>query len=507
MSKLSQNNKTIVRNTLFLYLRKFLTMFIGLYSSRLLLKYLGIDNFGLYGLIGSIVVTFNSLKSLFASSIQRFLNVDRGNSSQGASKIFSIGLVIHLGIAVLFLIVVEVIGLLVIPDLNIAPEKISVAQWVLQFTILTAIMSIITVPYDAVIMAYEKFDAYAFISILDCILKLTIIFCIALSPLDSVITYSMLLFFVAVIIRSVNVIYCRKKLKAETRFHFVKDKTLIKEMTGFAGWNFFGNLGFSLTNEGINFILNLFGGVVANAARTIAYQVNTTLKSFLSDIGIAFIPQSMIAYSKGDSDRFYSLQLFNSKLSFSICLILGTPIILFTREIIELWLGEAPLYAVQFIQTLIFYTIIRCWHTPIDTFFKAANKMRGYQIIEISVLVLNLPLSWLALSLGFPLYSAFIVMIIVEVINLSLITIWGRTKFGFDLHLFIKRLVGPCLIALAIISVLALTYKHLHPSVSNFLQCCIGVAISMLATLFILFFTLFDKSQRSAVMNFIKRKR
>ena len=368
-------------------------------------------------------------------------------------------------------------------------------------------MSIITVPYDAVIMAYEKFDAYAFISVLDSILKLTIIFCIALSPLDSVITYSMLLFVVAVIIRSVNVIYCRKKLKAETRFHFVKDKKLIKDMTGFAGWNFFGNLGFSLTNEGINFILNIFGGVVANAARTIAYQVNTTLKSFLSDIGIAFIPQSMIAYSKGDSDRFYSLQLFNSKLSFSICLILGTPIILFTKEIIELWLNEVPVYSIQFIQTLIFYTIIRCWHTPIDTFFKAANKMKGYQIIEISVLILNLPLSWFALYLGLPLYSAFTIMIIVEIINLSFITIWGHSKYGFNLNMFMKKLIMPCLTALAIISTISLTYKHFHFQISNLLECCVGVAISMLAAFIILFFTLFDKSQRSAVINFIKRKR
>lgn len=501
----SKENRRIARNTLFLYVRKILSLIIALYTSRVLLQTLGVDDFGLYGLIGSIVVLFNSLRSLFAASVQRFLNIEKNGNIETQNKVFSMGFSIHIGISILFFIIVEIAGCLMIPNLNLLPEKTYVAYWVLQFSILSAVVSILTVPYDALMMAKERFDAMAGFSLLDSFLRLGVIYLLIISPINKVITYSFLLFGVALLIRMLNAIYCKRQFRDIAKYRFDKDKSLFREMTHFAGWNFFGNLGYSLTNQGLNFVLNMFGGVIANAARQIAYQVNDNLRSFVVDISLAFIPQSMMTY-KDNKTRFYNMQFFSAKAASSIFLILVFPVYMMTESILKLWLGESPLYAVSFIHGIFFYSMVRNWHGPVDIAFKSANRMKAYQIVEISIMLLNLPISWILLHYGFPLYSIFAVMTIVEVVNLFVILVLANRLVNFPIWDFLRRVILPTVITILIFILFygAFNYLKLEPdSITKLLSyCSICAIVAVLTTVTVIF----DGNERKKVFELLKKK-
>lgn len=498
-------NKRIARNTFFLYIRKIITLIIALYTSRVLLQTLGIDDFGLYGLIGSIVVLFNSLRGLFASSIQRFLNIEKNNSDECQNRIFSMGVSIHIGIAILFFVVVEIAGLIMIPNLNLHPEKISVAYIVLQFSNLASVVSILTVPYDALMMAKERFDAIAGFSLLDSIMRLVIIYLLVLSPANHLIFYSILVFCVSLLMRLLNAMYCKYKFPLIARYRFVREGSLFKEMTKFAGWNFFGNLGYSLTNQGLNFVLNIFGGVIANAARTIAYQVNNNMRSFVVDIAVAFTPQSMMAY-KDNKTRFYNLQFFSSKASSVVFLIFAFPIYLLTAPILKLWLGECPEYSVAFIHGIFFYSMVRNWHGPVDIAFKSANRMQAYQICEIVIMVLNLPISWLCLHLGAPLYSLFVVMTIVEIVNLISILQIAKMQIGFPVWKFMKDVVIPTCIVIGVfvIGYFIFLFQDINTTsiASLLLWCAVLAIIAMIVNLLIVF----NSNERKKIFEIIKVK-
>ncbi len=499
-------NKQIARNTVFLYIRKIATLLIALYTSRILLQTLGIDDFGLYGLLGSIVILFNSLRGLFASSIQRFLNIEKCSSDERQNRIFSMGCTIHAGIALLFFVIVEIAGLIMIPNLNLEPEKVSVAYIVLQFSILASIVSILTVPYDALMMAKERFDAIAGFSLLDAFLRLLIIYLLTLAPTNRLIFYSILVFVVSLLIRLVNAIYCKRQFPLIAKYMFVRDHSLFKEMTKFAGWNFFGNLGYSLTNQGLNFVLNYFGGVVANAARAIAYQVNNNMRSFVVDIAVAFTPQSMQAYFEHKT-RFYNLQFISAKASSAIFLIFAFPMYLLTAPILNLWLGECPEYSVSFIHGIFFYSMVRNWHGPIDIAFKSANKMQAYQICEIVIMILNLPISCLCLHLGTPLYSIFVIMTIVEFINMIAILLIAKKQIDFPMWNFIKSVVIPTCAAIIVFIIGYFTFYlfDIEPdSVINLLLYCVVLAfIALIVNIFVVF----SSKERKKLFEIIKNKK
>lgn len=498
-------NKLIARNTIFLYARKILTLLIALYTSRVLLQTLGVDDFGLYGLIGSIVILFNSLRGLFASSIQRFLNIEKSSSDECQNRIFSMGVSIHIGIAVLFFIIVEIAGLIMIPNLNLGTEKISVAYIVLQFSILASVVSILTVPYDALMMAKERFDAIAGFSLFDSFLRLIIIYLLTLTETNHLIFYSILVFGVSLLMRLLNAIYCKRYFPLIARYWFVRDRKLFKEMTKFAGWNFFGNLGYSLTNQGLNFVLNLFGGVIANAARTIAYQVNNNMRSFVVDIAVAFTPQSMMAY-KENRIRFYNLQFFSAKASSAIFFVFAFPMYLLTAPVLKFWLGECPEYSVAFIHGIFFYSMVRNWHGPIDIAFKSANKMQAYQICEIVIMVLNLPISWLCLHFGAPLYSIFLVMTIVEVVNMIAILLIGKKQIDFPIFKFIKDVVIPTCVAIAIFILGYFAFHILDITISSIMKLLLYcVALAIIALVVNMLFV-FSSAEREKLYEMIKIK-
>lgn len=409
------------------------------------MEQLGVDDFGMYGLIGSILAMFSSLRGLFASSIQRFISVEKGTGNQeNVNRIFSMGIVIHAGLSIVFIIVVEIIGLICIPKLNIPLESMSAAYWILQFSIFAAAVTIMTVPYDALIIANEKFNAFAFFSIIEILLKLVIILLLVYSPFPKVIVYSFLMLVVAFMVRGLNAIYCNKVFREETRFHWVKDMVYMKRMTVFAGWQFFGNLGFSLTNTGMNFVINLFGGVAVNTARAIAYQTMSAVGKFTGSVSVSFQPQSMMLYSQGAMSEYFKLMLMNTKISYAITSILGFVVVMMASPLLRLWLGNVPEYTTEMVQAIFVYAIVRSLHSPIDILFKAAGRLKYYQMCELIFLSANLPLSWVLLHWGYPYYSVFILMAAVEFINLFAILLLANRLLKFDSMRYVFK---SCLVA------------------------------------------------------------
>ena len=263
----SKPAKTIAKNTIFLYVRTFITMSVAIYTSRVLLQILGVENFGIYNLVGGVVGLFASLRSLFSSSVQRFLNFEKGKGAdERVRQIFCISMGIHIILAVLFTLVVECIGVWFITHQFVLPEgRMGDALFVFHCSILTTAVSICTIPYDSAIIANERFGFFAWTSIIECALKLIIVYLLLILSDERLINYALLLAAVTLFIRITCIIYCRRF--DECKLEWCWNKGVAKELTYFAGWNFFGNTAFALVNEGTNMLLNVFGGVTANAAR------------------------------------------------------------------------------------------------------------------------------------------------------------------------------------------------------------------------------------------------
>lgn len=456
------NKHQIAKNAMFLYMRTFALIVVMLLSSRLLLKGLGVEEFGLYGLVGSIVAMFTSLRVVFASATQRFLNFEKAkHDTQILSNIFTISKRLHLWLSILFVIITELLGIWAISSyLNIPDGRTTEAIIVLQCSILTAVMMILTVPYDAVIISNERFNVYAYLSILEAMLQLGAAFAMSFIAENRLIIYAVTLFIIAIMVRCVNMLYCRISFEeCRLRGHF--DKDMLKSMSKFAGWNFLGNFALSIYNEGINMVLNIFGGVIANAAQSISSQVIKGLSSVSDRMSTAFAPQATEQYSVGQADRFNELIILSAKLINYVYLAMAIPIAIFTPLVIEIWLGRVPEYSVEFVRAILVYGLARTIHSPLNLGFLCSGKLKQYQIMEISLLLPALPLAYIFLKLGLPLYWALLAMAISNIINDIAIAFLARKVWQFRAKKFVFEALAPIfgiIVASALTSSIVLRY-------------------------------------------------
>ena len=478
-------------------------MGIAFFSSRVLLRELGVSDFGLYGAVGGVVAMFGSLRGIFASSIQRFLNFEmgRGNTNK-LNRIFSIGVTIHILLSVVFLILAETVGLWFLNNkLVIQPDRLTAANWVYQFSVAASIVTLMTIPFDAVIIANERMKAFAYISILDAILKLGVIFLISFFRYDKLIYYGLLILIVSIITRSVNMIYCRRNFN-ESKYRFIWDKKLFKQIGSFAGWNFLGNTAFTFSNEGVNLLLNIFGGTPVNAARTIAYQVRLVTTQFTSNILMAVNPHLIKLYSQKQNERFTNLLSFISKATFFVMLFLCLPIILFADTILTLWLVNVPEFTVVFVKLILIYSMIRVFHNPMDTLFKAAGDIKYYQIVDSVALSLNLPISYILLKNNFEVESVFVVMIFVEAINL-IATLYLAHRMGkLNISNYLLKVVLPCFFVSII--VVPISYILVNSLKSDSIYIQLAYFLVVLALIAITIFIIgFQKKEKKILLNFI----
>ncbi len=501
---MTSTSKHLAKNTLYMYMRMIILMSISFYTSRVLLKELGISDYGIYNVVGSIVVMFTSLRGVFSSSTQRYLNFEmgKGNFSR-LQKVFSMSVLINVFIALIFILCVECVGIWFLNfKINIDPSRLFAAKVVFQFSVCSAVIALLTTPYDAVIIANERMRFYAGISILEALLKLAIIFLLSFSSVDKLILYSFLLLCVQVIVRFINASYCHKHFP-ESHYKKLWDKSLFKEMASFAGWNFIGNTGYSLSNEGINMILNVYGGPIVNTARGIAYQIRYALEHFLVNVNKATDPYSMKLYAKESIGKYYLLLYIISKILFSVYLCFAIPLFIYTDNVLKLWLGQIPQYSSIFIKWILIMGIIRSFLPPINVLFYSANKVRPYQIRSLIISLLLILSVWFLLKKGYPFYYAFVAMACFMAVSWITILIQAKKYCNFPVKNYLYSVTLPSLISLSISSVISIgIFKVMIFHSYWFL---LPFLLMIIVTCIISYIFSFNSTEKSALLSIVKR--
>lgn len=441
---MSSSAKTIATNTIVMYVRMFFLIIISFVSSRYLLKTLGVEDFGIYSVVGSVAATFVSLKSLFSESIQRFLNFEKGAGSlQRQRMVYSISVIIHVILAIVFVVLVEVIGLWLINNKLVIPEeKLDTALFVFHLSVAALVFGILSIPFDALVIANERMTFYAVVSIVDGILKLIIILLIPTFPFEYLRTYAVLM---AVIpfITLIWLYWYSKKSFIECSFIKEHDKELLSSIFSLSGWNFFGNLSFSLLHEGINFLLNTFGGLVMNAARSIAYQVRGVAVQFNNNTLVAIRPSIMQSAAVSTPVQLYDKIILVSKLSFYGMLILITPIIVYSDKLLSIWLVDVPDYSGLFTQMVLLAVLVRSLHEPLNILYMSIGKIKRMMIIETTVMLLSLMISYFSLKLGFGITSVFVILILMEIIIIYSLILNAKIELNLSASLYFKQVVLP----------------------------------------------------------------
>ena len=414
MSKTNQQKVAI--NTLLLYFRMFLNMAITLYTSRIILKYLGIEDYGIYNVVGGLVSMFSLISGSLSNSVSRFITFELGRGNeQKLRKIFSISVLIHIILSGIIFLAVESIGVWFLnAHMSINDTRINAANWVLQFSLFTFIVNIISVPYNAIIIAYEKMKAFAYVSILEVTLKLIAVYLLIISPIDRLIMYSFLLFLIAVLLRMIYGIYCKTHFN-ECTIRWTWNKDIIMEMSQFAGWNFLGSLANIFKTQGVNILVNIFHGATLNAAQGIATQINNAVQSFSENFMTALNPQIIKNYANGDINKSLNMVKVGARLSFYLMFLLSFPILCETSFILKLWLQDFPLYTIIFTKLTLIYILIEVLSKPIITIINASGRIRAYQLGISILLVLNFPISFLVLKLGYAPSSIYIISILIAI--------------------------------------------------------------------------------------------
>ena len=416
MSEISSNNKRIAKNTLMLYIRMLITMIVGLFTSRVVLQALGVEDYGIYNVVGGVVSMFSLLSGSLSAAIGRFITFELGrNDIEKLRKVFSSAVTIQILLALIITVFAETIGLWFLNNKLVIPEeRMFAAQWVYQLSILTFAINLISVPYNAAIIAHERMSTFAYMSILDVFGRLLIAYSIYYTSCDKLIFYGILCAALSLLNRLIYGIYCKKHFE-ECSYHFSFDKSLLKQMFGFAGWNFIGASSAVLRDQGGNMLLNIFCGPTANAARGIAMQVNSAVHGFVSNFMTALNPQITKSYASGDHDYMMSLIYKGARFSFYILLILSLPVIINVNYILTLWLGVVPEHTTIFVQLVLIFAMSESLATPLVTAMLATGNIRNYQIIVGGLQMMNLPISYIFLKLGYPPETIFIVAIFISI--------------------------------------------------------------------------------------------
>lgn len=410
MSDTSANNKRIAKNTLMLYIRMFFIMLISLFTSRVVLNTLGVENYGINNAVGGMVAMFSLLSGSLSNAISRFFTFElgRGDFSRLRS-VFSTSVNIQIIMAVAIFIIAEVVGVWFLNSkMNIPPDRLSAANWVLHCSVLSFAVNLISIPYNACIIAHERMSVFAYISIVEVVLKLAIVYMLWISPFDKLIVYSILLLSVSVIIRIIYGAYCSRNFE-ECKYRIMLDKGLFREMAGFAGWNFFGNTAYMLNTQGVNMLINIFFGVALNAARGIAVQVEAAVNQFVNNFMTALNPQITKSYAAGDYGYMVKLICRGSKFSFFIMFLFIVPFELEAEMILKLWLGAVPEYAATFLRLVLLASLANIIGNPLYVAILATGKIKRYQLMVASYGCLVFPLSWIAYKIGLPAYSTYII--------------------------------------------------------------------------------------------------
>ena len=498
------STRRIAKNAVMLYLRMFLTMIVGLYTSRVVLDTLGVEDYGIYSVVGSVVAMLGFLNASMSGATSRFMafEIGRGDKNRLADT-FSSALIVHIGIAVIVFVLAETVGLWFLTHKLVIPEgRMTAAHWVYQMSILSAMLGITQVPYNATIIAHEKMSVYAYFEILSVTLKLLIVYLLVIGNFDKLKLYAILGFAVGLIMITLYRIYCIRHFK-ETRFRFLWKPQLLKPLISFSVWNLYGNFGSVFQQQGTNFVINVFYGVVMNAAASVGLTVANVVNLFASNVMTAFRPQIIKFYSQGKKEEMRSLTIMALKIIMLIFSLVGVAVFVEADKLLDLWLVEVPECSATICRLFlvsIFFETIR-YIMIID--IHATGNVKLVSFASGTLFVLVPFITFFFFKLGFSVYIAFVVIIVANVIlsfvNVILVRHYVRINVRPYLFAIIKIVIASALsllLTLYIARYVPSTFIHM------FTNGAIAVTLVMSAYMIICF----DKEQRAYVFEFIKSK-
>ena len=478
-------------------------LFTTLYTSRVILNSLGVVDYGIQNVVAGIITLFSFLNASMATATQRYLTFTLGSgNSKELKQIFSTSFIIHLGIAILLLVIAESIGVWFINHkLNTPIDRLEAANWVFQFSMLSMVLTIIQVPFNAVLIAHERMNIYAYMSIFDVLAKLFIAYIISWFNGDRLILYSFLLFFQTGFSTGIYVIYCSNRFEeCRIRLNYYH-QNLFKQITSFAGWNLFGSIAWIFKNQGGNIVLNLFFGPTINAAYGIAFQVTNAIKNFVVNIQMAFNPQITKKYAENKRDQMIELIFQSSKYSFFLLLFLSLPVFMQTDFILHIWLKQVPDYAIIFTKLVILEALVDSFSGPMITGLMATGKIKLYQIIVGSLLIIPLGISTALLKLGFGATTLFWVSILFTCTSIIARCLFGKAQLALSVKLYLRLVIFRC--ASVAIPSGFITYSITTLELTSW---TLFFAIAICSSVSILFFTYqfgLEQKERLAIRNLL----
>lgn len=482
----NSDNKRLALNTVFLYFRMFITMAISIFTTRVILNSLGVNDYGVYNVVGGMVSLFAVLTTSLSASISRFITFELGrNNNDSLRKVFSTAVMVQIIMSGIIFFLGTTVGFWFLnTKMNIEDNRIIAANWVLFFTLLGLVINLISIPYNAEIIAHERMRVFAWIGIIEVVIKLIIAYSIFLFKEDKLVFYALLLFISSLIIRCIYGFYCKSHFEeCNTKIKF--EKNIFKQMWGFAGWTFIGTSSAALQNQGINILLNLFFGTIINASYAIGNQVNNAITSFASNFMIALNPQITKSYAKGDYGHLRKLIYKGSKLCFYLLWLIAIVVLLNTDYILKLWLKEVPEYSVVFVQLFLIFSLIEMLSNPMITAQAATGKVKLYQICVGGFRLLVLPIAYILLKLGFPPQYALVVVIISSFCMLIMRMLFLKKGIKLDMKKFLGMVIGRA--TLVVILSLILSFLAIYRLPVNFGFFVLKTLICFSITLFIMY--------------------
>ena len=503
-----QNNQ-IAKNTIFLYIRMLLIMLVSVYTVRIVLSALGLDDYGVYGAIGGLITSLSFVTSVLANASQRFFSMGIGEGDNSKlSKTFSMMFWIYLIAGIIVICLFETLGLWFLETKMIIPDgRHNAAQWVFHFMILSFLVSLVNAPYQALIISHERMSIYAYVGIIDVILKLLIAFLLQWLPFDKLKLYSILLFLTSLVTTSIYICYCLRNF-LEARVRFIWDSKIFKDVFFFSSWTMFGSFSYICNTQGINLLLNVFFGPLANTAYSIGNQIKSLVNQFSSNFYSAARPALLKAYASHDLINVNGLFFFSSRFIFVLLFIIVYPLFLNIDFVLTLWLGSVGDYMSEFVRLMLVYAVVLSMSDPITTVIQAANKVKVYYLIVDTFTLLTLPLTYIAFKLSLPASIAFYISIVIFIIAHLIRLFLFRPLTGISIISYIKKIVFPVLIV-SIISIILSTLvrtgvcsNQMNEILCNFILILMDTIIGFVTT----FYIILNKSERIKIYSFIKNK-
>lgn len=499
------NNNRLAQNTVILYIRLILTLVIGLYTSRVVLNALGVEDFGIYNVVGGIVSMFTMISGSLSAAITRFLTFELGkNDIESVRRTFATSMIIQIALCVIIILFAESVGLWFLHSKMIIPaDRMVAANWVYQFSLITFCLNLINIPYNAVVIAHERMNIYAYMSIYDAIAKLVVVYLLIISPIDRLIFYAFLLTLVSLSSRLIYGVYCSNHFE-ECNTKLIFNKPLFKEMFSFSYWNFIGVISSVFRDSGGNVIINMFYPPTVNAARGVAIQVGNAVRSFSSNFVVAINPQITKTFAANEREYTNKLVISGAKLSYFLLFVLALPVLCNTHYLLEIWLKIVPEYAVVFVRLVLILALVDSISETMITLMLATGDIKTYQIVVGCVVLLNLPISYLFLKLGYLPQIVVIVAILISLICIMLRAIMLKRMVGFPISYFVKDVLLKILIVTALTGTAAYYFTSLLDE--SFFTLIVSSVFCVLSSFTIIWLFGFNRSEKTLVINLLSSK-